>query len=74
MQSTLVPAAVALVALGAALRPGPPARAAETVTYTYDAQGRLVRVERSGPATPGQTVVYDHDRADNRTRKQTTGA
>lgn len=51
-----------------------PAMAAETVTYTYDAQGRLVKVAHSGSVNNNVTTDYEHDKADNRTRKKTTGA
>lgn len=50
------------------------ASASETITYTYDAQGRVVKVVRSGTVNNGETVDYQHDAADNRTVKQTTGA
>lgn len=53
------------------------ASAAETVTYSYDALGRVVTVERVGnPASAGGAVTtsYAHDRADNRTTKTTTGS
>jgi hypothetical protein len=50
-----------------------PAMAAETVTYTYDAQGRLVKVAHSGSVNNNVTTDYEHDKADNRTRKKTTG-
>lgn len=50
------------------------AAATETITYTYDAQGRLVKVVRSGTVNNGETVDYQHDDADNRIQKQTTGA
>lgn len=50
------------------------AQAAETVTYTYDAKGRLVKVERSGSVNNGVDTEYQHDKADNRKRVKTTGA
>ncbi len=50
------------------------ATASETITYTYDAQGRVVKVVRSGTVNNGETIDYEHDDADNRTQKQTTGA
>ena len=53
---------------------GGPAFAAETVTYTYDARGRLVQVARSGTVNNGVTTAYQHDKADNRTSKTTTGS
>lgn len=47
---------------------------AETVTYSYDAKGRLVRVVKSGGPNNGAVTIYEHDKADNRKRVQTTGA
>jgi YD repeat-containing protein len=49
------PALAALVVAGSA-------QSAETVIYTYDAQGRLTGVARNGADT-----AYAYDRADNRT-------
>lgn len=51
-----------------------PARAAETITYSYDAKGRLVRVVRSGSVNNGVTTQYVHDRADNRKRLTVSGS
>ena len=51
-----------------------PAAAAETVTYTYDAKGRLVKVVRTGSVNNNVTVDYEHDKADNRTRLKTTNS
>ncbi|AJA08931.1 hypothetical protein SKP52_10120 [Sphingopyxis fribergensis] len=48
-----------------------PAAAAETVTYTYDAKGRLTKVVRTGTVNNNVTVEYEHDKADNRTRLKT---
>lgn len=48
--------------------------AAETVTYTYDAKGRVVKVVRSGSVNNGKQIEYTHDRADNRKRVKVTGA
>jgi hypothetical protein len=48
--------------------------AAETVTYKYDAKGRLVKVTRSGSVNNGVTTDYTHDKADNRKRVVTTGS
>lgn len=59
---------------GVLLLAGAPALAAETVTYTYDAKGRLVRVVRSGTVNNGVATTYEHDKADNRKRVTTLGS
>ena len=41
--------------------------ASETITYTYDARGRLVKVERSGTVNNNVSASYTYDKADNRT-------
>lgn len=46
----------------------------ETVTYTYDARGRLVQVSRSGSVNNGVQATYTYDRADNRTVVTVSGA
>jgi hypothetical protein len=43
-----------------------PALASETVTYSYDARGRLVKVAHSGTVNNGASVCYAYDSADNR--------
>lgn len=48
-----------------------PAHANETVQYSYDARGRLVKVERVQPAGTVKTE-YTYDKADNRTKKEVT--
>jgi hypothetical protein len=48
--------------------------AAETVTYTYDAKGRLIKVVHTGSVNNGVTTEYSHDHADNRTNVKVTGA
>lgn len=50
------------------------AQAAETITYRYDARGRLVKVERSGSVNNNVVTNYEHDKANNRTVKSTTGS
>ena len=50
------------------------AMAAETITYRYDARGRLVKVERSGGTASNVVTHYAYDKADNRTGKTTTGS
>lgn len=61
----LVAAAVGGAAVGAAAT-------AETISYRYDARGRLVKVERIGGAAGASTTRYTFDRADNRTSKTVT--
>lgn len=50
------------------------AMAAETITYVYDARGRLVQVVRTGTINNGVTTSYTIDKTDNRTNKTTTGS
>ena len=50
------------------------AEAAETQTFTYDARGRLVKVERSGSVNNGVKAEYAHDKANNRTEVKVTGS
>jgi len=53
--------ALALAALAAT------AMAGETITYSYDARGRLVKVARTGTVNANVTANYAFDKADNRT-------
>ena len=49
--------------------------AAETLTYTYDAHGRLTKVQRSGGNNNAVTTQYSYDPSDNRTNAwQNSGA
>lgn len=48
-----------------------PLLAVETITYTYDARGRLVKVDRTGSVNNGVSTTYVLDKADNRTAKTT---
>jgi YD repeat-containing protein len=50
------------------------ATAAETITYTYDARGRLVKVVHTGTVNNNNQACYKYDKADNRTTVQTTVA
>ena len=50
------------------------AYATETITYTNDARGRLVQVSHSGTVNNGLNTTYAHDKANNRTNLNTTGA
>ncbi|HWT31683.1 MAG TPA: hypothetical protein VN240_11735 [Propylenella sp.] len=50
------------------------ASANETITYTYDARGRLVKVVHEGTVNDNVQTIYTQDKADNRTNVTTTGA
>ena len=63
----LAAAGIALVAVAAA-------QASETLTYSYDARGRLVRVQHNGSVNANVVTSYGYDKADNRTLKNVTGA
>lgn len=51
-----------------------PARAAETITYTYDAKGRLVKVVRTGTVNNNVTYDYVRDKANNRKKVKVTNS
>ena len=63
----------ALVAAGTLLAVGI-ARASETITYSYDAKGRLVKVVHSGTVNNNLAATYMFDDADNRKTMNVTGA
>ncbi len=42
------------------------AQAAETITYTYDAQGRVIQVRSTGSTNGPSTTTYQYDKAHNR--------
>jgi hypothetical protein len=69
MRRAVFSAAVALI-----LSCATSASASETVTYSYDAKGRLIKVVHSGTVNNGVVVQYSHDHADNRTNVKVTGA
>lgn len=50
------------------------AAANETITYTYDAQGRLVSVVHTGTVNNNVQANYAQDNADNRTNVTVTGS
>jgi hypothetical protein len=60
--------------LAAALTIPATVHATETITYTYDARGRVVAVTHSGTVNNGVSTTYTSDNADNRTQVTTTGA
>ena len=50
------------------------AHAGETVTYSYDAKGRLVKLVHAGTVNGNVQTTYTHDTADNRKNTSTTGS
>ena len=72
VQRQRVAAGLALAATSLGLASG--AAASETVTYTYDALGRLVTTTRSGTVNNGQSSTVSYDRAGNRTNYTVSGA
>ena len=60
---------IAAVGLGIAMLAATAVWASETITYSYDARGRLKTVARSGGPNGTKTTSYTLDRADNRTVK-----
>lgn len=50
------------------------AHAGETVTYNYDAKGRLVKVVHTGTVNNNVQTTYTHDKAENRKNTTTTGS
>lgn len=42
------------------------AMASETITYSYDARGRLVKAARAGSVNGNVSAQYGYDKADNR--------
>jgi hypothetical protein len=50
------------------------ANAGETITYKYDAKGRLIEVKRTGTVNNNVTTTYTHDKANNRKTVVVTGS
>lgn len=63
-----------LLGLAIAALSNGPAQSAETITYKYDAKGRLIEVKRTGTVNNNVTTTYNHDKADNRKNTTTTGS
>lgn len=70
MAQLSLPLAVGILAL---CTPGA-AKSSETIVYTYDAKGRLVKAERSGTSNSGVKYEYSHDHANNRRNLKVTGS
>lgn len=47
--------------------------AAETITYSYDARGRLLKVAHAGTVNNGLIADYSFDKADNRLNLTVSG-
>lgn len=69
---TIMKAAASLMLVGGGA--GGAARAAETISYNYDARGRLVKVTHSGTVNDGVVTRYAIDKADNRLSMTVSGA
>ncbi|GAA0336016.1 hypothetical protein GCM10009087_53090 [Sphingomonas oligophenolica] len=63
-----------LVVIGALIAAAGIASASETITYTYDAKGRLILVQHSGTVNNNVVANYTFDTADNRRNIKVTGA
>ena len=58
---------IAVAALAAGLLCTSTASATETITYTYDARGRLIKVVHTGNVNNNNQACYKYDKAGNRT-------
>ncbi len=63
-----------MILLAAALGLASLAAASETITYTYDAKGRVVRVVHTGSVNNNLQANYVYDDADNRKNQNVTGS
>jgi uncharacterized protein involved in exopolysaccharide biosynthesis len=68
------PRRVALLIAAAAALCATAALASETITYDYDARGRLTKTVRTGSVNNNVAAQYGYDKADNRTLKTVTGS
>ena len=50
------------------------AGATESITYKYDARGRLIEVKRTGTVNNNVQTNYTHDKANNRKTVVITGS
>jgi hypothetical protein len=67
-------AVIELLVIGALVAAAGVASASETITYTYDAKGRLILVQHAGTVNNNVFANYTFDHADNRTNVKVTGA
>ena len=73
MRKLVLPVARATAA-AASTAIGVEAMGNETINYSYDAKGRLVKVEHSGSVNNNVVANYAYDDADNRLNLNVTGA
>jgi hypothetical protein len=69
MRQSLRTSMLAIVGAGLAAAA---AWASETVTYTYDSRGRLIKVVRTGTVNNNVKAEYKYDKAENRTNVTVT--
>jgi len=65
---------IELAVIGALIAAAGIASASETITYTYDAKGRLILVQHAGTVNNNVVANYTYDTADNRKNIKVTGA
>lgn len=63
-----------ILALLSGFLPLSAAESAETITYKYDARGRLIEVKRTGVVNNNVQSNYTYDKANNRKTVVVTGA
>jgi hypothetical protein len=66
--------AISVISAAGLMATAIPLLAAETITYSYDAKGRVVKVVRIGTVNNNVTYDYTHDRANNRSHVKVTNS
>ena len=74
MRRLLLAGAFALGSIVAAAAAMPLSLGNETITYTYDARGRLTNVVHAGTVNNNLVANYTYDKADNRGTVNVTGS
>ncbi|MEO6217854.1 MAG: hypothetical protein ABIO86_17635 [Sphingomonas sp.] len=74
MRRFRISSVIAIGVCAAIAGPSALAGASETITYTYDAKGRLILVSHSGNVNNGVVANYTFDHADNRKNITVIGA
>lgn len=65
---------IEMIATGTLIFAAVAASATETITYTYDAKGRVILVVHAGSVNNNLVANYAFDPADNRKNIKVTGA